>query len=214
MGTNVAILGDTGSVKAAIDRSSAVNSINPALATQVQSLSSTQDAWMVTTSPFATILASLTSSSATPAGATPATAAGPLGQMGQMFNGILGSSGGVKFGTVVQVTGQAMTKDAPTAKSLADVLTALVSIAAMSGGQMPGGAAGGGQNAQFAAIAQLLQNVKVTANGATINLAMSVPETQLENALKAMQAPAPIAKPAAPAAPKPAVVRPAITQGE
>src|SRR5580698_5396755 len=55
LGTTIAILGDTASVKAAIDRSAGVNSINPALAVQVQALSTTEDAWVVTTTPVASL---------------------------------------------------------------------------------------------------------------------------------------------------------------
>jgi hypothetical protein len=198
----IAAVGDSVSVKAAVDRSSGVNSISPALATQVQSLSTTEDAWIATVSPFASLLAGLTGGPTTGAAAGPAGAAGGLGQIGQMFNGIQSSSGGVKFGSTVLITGQALTTDAATAKSIADLMTALVSIAAMSGGQT-----GAGANSQMASLAQLLQNMKVTSDGPTVNLTMSVPEAQLENVINSLKAPAP-----APAIKR--TVKPAIIKGE
>ena len=94
LGTSIAVVGDTASVKAAIDRSSGANSINPALAVQVQSLSTTQDAWAVTTSPVASLIPGL---GAAPAGAP----ASPFAGIGQMFSSIQSSSGGIKFGTNV-----------------------------------------------------------------------------------------------------------------
>jgi hypothetical protein len=170
LGTSIAVVGDTASVKAAIDRSSLENSIDTALAVQVLALSTTQDAWAVTTSPVSSLIPGM---GATPANATPS----PLPQFAQMFNGIQASSGGIKFGSLVQITGQALTADAKTAKSLADVLQALVSIMSLAGGQDP----------QVAAMAQLLQGLKVTADGAAINLALSIPETQIETIVNGMK---------------------------
>jgi len=170
LGTTIAIAGDTASVKAAIDRSTGVNSITPALAAQVQTLSTTEDAWAVTSSPATLLIPGLSTTPAT--GGT-----SPFGGIGQMFSSIQSSSGGVKFGSTVVITGQATTTDAASAKSLADVFQALVSIAAMAGGQNP----------EVASIAQLLQGLKVTANGAVLNLALSIPETQLETILNGMK---------------------------
>lgn len=185
LGTTIAVVGDTASVKAAVDRAPKANSISPALAAQVQALSTTQDAWVVTTNPVSTLLAGLTG--AAPTTATPAPA-GPMSQFGPMFNSIQASSGGVKFGANIQITGQAITTDAANAKSLADVLTALASIAAM----------GAGQNPQMASMAQLVQSLKVTADGTAINLALSIPEGQIESILNGMKTPQtkPLLKPA------------------
>src|SRR6185437_5743984 len=55
-GTNIAIMGDVASVKAAIDRSASANSIDPALAAQVQTLSTTEDVWAVTSRSAAALL--------------------------------------------------------------------------------------------------------------------------------------------------------------
>jgi hypothetical protein len=166
LGTNIAIVGDIASVKAAIDRSPNANSINPALAVQVQTLSTTEDAWVVTNSPLTSLIPTLGAPSAA-----------PVSPFAGMFSSIQGSSGGVKFGTNVQITGQVLTTDAASATSLANVLQALVSIASMAGGQDP----------QIAALAQILQGMKVTADGAAINVALSIPETQVETILNNMK---------------------------
>lgn len=187
IGTTIAVSGDVASVKAAIDRSTGPNSINTALATQVQALSTTEDAWAVSDAPVSSLFSGVletgnpTGSSVKPAAPSPL----PMAQFAQMFNGIQGSSGGVKFGDTVVMTGQAVMTDAATAKSLADVLQALVSIASMAGGQNP----------EIASLAQILQSLKITADGATINLALSVPETQMESILNSMKNSAPVVKP-------------------
>ncbi len=198
LGTGIAIVGDTASVKGAIDRSTAgTNAINPALLAQVQALSAANDAWVASVNPISSLLASLTGP------ATPGAPASPISQFSAMFSSVQSTSGGIKFGTNVQITGQAITNDAVKAKSLADVLQALASIAAMSGAQ-PGAAAGPG-GAQMASMAAVLQNLKVTATGTTINVSLNVPEAQVESFVNAMKS-TQIAKPA----PKPAPIRPAI----
>ena len=189
LGTTIAIIGDTASVKAAVDRSSGVNSLSPALAVQIQTLSTTEDAWALTNAPFASLIPELGAASGTGTSS-------PVSQIGQMFSGIQASSGGIKFGTTVQITGQALTTDAATATSLANVIQALASIVSMAGTQ----------NAQAASMAQLLQGLKVTASGATVNLALSIPETQIETILNGLKNES---KPASKPASNP-TIRPAI----
>ena len=192
LGTTIAVAGDTASVKASVDRSTAVNSINPALAVQVQTLSTTEDAWAVTNSSAASLIPGLAS--------TPG-AGGFANQIGQIFSSIQSSSGGIKFGSMVVITGQALTNDAASAKSLADVAQALVAIVSMAGIQDP----------QAASFAQLLQTLKVTADGTTINLALSIPETQLEAVLNGMKNQAkPGVAPAIKHAGTPKAARPAV----
>lgn len=199
MGSTIAILGDVDSVKAAIDRSPHANSINPDLAAQVQKLSLNEDAWAVTTNSVSALLPGLVPGSAS-GSATPAptgAASGGLGQIAQMFKGIVGSNGGVKFGDTVVITGQAVTVDAQTAKSLSDVIQALASIASM---------AAAGNDPNMAAMAQLLQGLKVAADGVDVNLTLTVPETQLEAVINQMKQPRKLAPAARPRAPRPATV--------
>jgi len=177
-GTTIAALGDSASVKAAVDRSTAVNSIDPALAAQVQNLSTTEDAWAITIKPVSSLV---------PGTNAPGGVASPVSQIAQMLSAIQASSGGVKFGASVDMTGQAIAADANSATSLAAVAQALVSIVAM----------GAAQNPQAASVAPLLQSLQVTASGTAINLALSIPETQLETLLNGIKAAGnPAAKPA------------------
>ncbi len=162
-GTNIAIMGDVASVKAAIDRSASANSIDPALAAQVQTLSTNEDVWAVTSRSAAALIPGLGAVGGGSAAQNP---------FGQMFSGIQSSSGGVKFGSTVAITGQAVTTDAATAKSLADVIQGLAAIATMAGGQ---------NNPEMASVVQLLQGLTVAANGVDVNIALNIPETTLES---------------------------------
>src|SRR5438477_107630 len=56
IGSSIVVAGDTTSVKAALDRNSGSNSIDPALAARVQALSTTEDAWSVSMASLASLL--------------------------------------------------------------------------------------------------------------------------------------------------------------
>jgi hypothetical protein len=167
IGGSIAVTGNVVSVKAALDRSGGVNSIDPALAAQAQTLSTTEDAWSVS-------LASL--GSLIPGGAT---AAGGAGQTLQLVKNIQSSSAGLKFGGNVQFTAQAVADTPQDASALGDVIKMIASLAAMSAAS----------NADAAAIAQALQSLQVTTSGATVNLSASLPEAQVEALLSAALAP-------------------------
>src|SRR5208283_4149187 len=56
IGSTIAVAGDVASVTAALDRGSASNSIDPALAVQVNALSGSDDAWFVSSVPPSSLL--------------------------------------------------------------------------------------------------------------------------------------------------------------
>ena len=159
----IAIAGDVASVKAAVDRSAGPNSLaSPALAAQVQTLSTTYDAWSVS---IASLSALIPGGAAAAAGASQ-----PL----MLVKNIVSANSGVKFGANVQFAAQAVADTAANATSLADIVKMLAGLAAMSTA---------GQNNEGAAIAALLQSVQVTTDNTAVNIAATVPETQLEAAL-------------------------------
>lgn len=159
----IAIAGDVASVKAAVDRSSSTNSIPPALAAQVQTLSMNYDAWSVSNASLSALI---------PGGAIATGTSQPL----QLVKNIQSANSGVKFGANVQFAAQAVADTPANATSLADVVKMLAGLAAMSTA---------GQNNEGAAIAALLQSVQVTTDGTAVNIAATVPETQLEAVLNA-----------------------------
>ena len=169
----VAIAGDLTSVKAALDRSSGVNSISPALAAQVQALSTSQDAWSISLASLSALIPGGAAQGA--GGPTPGTATQAL----QLVKNIQSCSAGLKFGANVQFTAQAVADTPQDASALGDVIKMVASLAAMSGGT----------NKDAAAFAQLLQSLQVTTSGATVNLSASVPESQIEALLNSALTP-------------------------
>jgi hypothetical protein len=162
--SSIAVAGDIASVKAAIDRSTAANSLDPSLALKVNSLSS-QDEWLISTAPVASLL---------PANASGA-AQGPVAQVLPLIKSIQSFDGGVKFGDNVVVSGEAVTNDPKNALALSAV--------AKLGLTLLGSVASGQKDPRLTDLVALLQNMQLTTNGPALELTLSIPETQIENLL-------------------------------
>jgi hypothetical protein len=173
IGTSIAVLGDTASVKGALDRASGVNSIDPALAALAQSLSASDDAWSASTISIGSLIPNLGTGTET----------GNATKMTQLVKSIQSSSGGVQFGQNVVFNAQAVADTPQDASAVADLVRMVSALLSM----------GAAQNPQAGAAAQLLQNLQVTTTGATVNLTASIPEAQIEAALKFVSAKNPAA---------------------
>ena len=158
--STLVVAGDVANVKAAIDRRSGGPTIPVTLAAQVNQLSSSQDAWAISTVPPATLKS--------PAAAAPS---GSGATVQNALQKIESASGGVKFGSVVVLTGQALTATPQDASSLGDVLKLLVSVAQVQASQHPEAAA-------------LAQSLVVSTQGSTVKITLSVPEGQIQQLVK------------------------------
>jgi hypothetical protein len=156
LGSAIAVAGDVADVKAAIDRQGKAAELPPAVIAQMNQLSATEDAWFLTTVPPAT----LQKHAGTVAG-VPANAAQNILQQVQA------ASGGVKFGSNVQLNVQAQADNAQDAAGMAGVLQLLVNLAQANSAKNPQGAAA-------------LQNLTVSASGTAVNIALTLPEDQFQ----------------------------------
>jgi hypothetical protein len=146
-------------VKAALDRRNSTKSfISAALTTKVNELSTSQDAWAV----------SLVSPS-TLGGAGHIGVPGLANQ--NVMQTVQQASGGVKFGSVVTLNGEAVTATAQDATTLAGVFQFLVSVAQMHATENPDAAA-------------LMKALTVSAQGQTVKVALAVPAQQFEGLLR------------------------------
>jgi hypothetical protein len=157
--STLVVAGDLANVKAAIDRRAGGPTIPTALVAQVNQLSSAEDAWAISTVPPSTLRPSAAGSPA----------AGPNVQ--NALQKIESASGGVKFGSVVVVTGQAQAATPQDASSLGDVMKLFVNMAQMSAAQHPEAAA-------------LAQSLVVTTQGSTVKITLSLPEDQFQQLVK------------------------------
>jgi hypothetical protein len=157
--STLVIAGAPAVVKAAIDRRSSANSINPALAVKVNELSTTQDAWVTTIVPPASLK---------PPARSPAV---PEVTQQQAFEKIQEASLGVKFGANVVVNAEAVAQTAQDATTIGDVVKFLASVLQLRANERPEAAA-------------LLQSLTVTTQGPTLNVSVSLPAQQFENLVK------------------------------
>ncbi|MDQ6704954.1 MAG: hypothetical protein M3Z85_03190 [Acidobacteriota bacterium] len=149
------IAGDLASVQAALDRRAAASSIDPALAARVHTLSTTQDAWTVSIAP-------LSAFSKMPIGDP--TLQGAF--QGDLLKKVQQTSGGIRFGETVSITGEALATSNQDASALGDVVKFLAGMIQV--------------NAQDLPVTSLVRNLNVTSSGNTLKLNLSIKEDQLE----------------------------------
>jgi hypothetical protein len=157
--STLVVAGDLANVKAAIDRRNGGRTIPIALADQVNQLGSTQDAWAISTVPPSTLKP--------PAAAPPASGV----NIQNAIQKVQSASGGVKFGAVVVVTGQAQAATPQDASSVGDVLKLFVSMAQLQASQHPEAAA-------------LAQSLVVSTQGSTLKITLSLPSEQIQQLVK------------------------------
>jgi hypothetical protein len=157
--STLVVAGDLANVKAVIDRRHGGPTISAKLAAQASQLSSTQDAWAISTVPPSTLQP--------PAAAPPAAGA----DLQNALQKIESASGGVKFGSVVVLTGQAQAATPQDASSLGDVLQLFVNMAQLQAAKRPEAAA-------------LAQSLVVSTQGSTVKITLSLPEGQFQQLVK------------------------------
>jgi hypothetical protein len=167
LGPNILVAGDLQMVKAAIDRRTQANTLDPQLITKVNSLSASQDAWAVSIAP----LSSLNSGS----GADPMLQ-GALG--GDIFKKITETSSGIKFGSLIQLTTELVAMDEKNATALGDVLKFLAGMVAMNAGSPKGAPS---------VLVTILQSLNVQTEGNVVNVTISAREDQIEGLVNSMQ---------------------------
>lgn len=166
--STLAVAGDVASVKAAIDRRNTPEPLSAALMVQVNQWSTAEDAWAVAATPLANLKFPVNPSNP------------PNPAIQNAFQNIQQAAGGVQFGVKsgdpIVWTGQLQADTAQNALSVAGVVQLLASFAKMQAQQ---------KNPQAA---DILRSLSVTSSGNQVNLSLSVPEAQAEQALKAKAA--------------------------
>jgi hypothetical protein len=172
LNATLVIAGDVANVKAAIDRPASGQSLPSAVIAQVNQWSASQDAWLVTTVPPATL------ASAAGTGVLP----GFGGNAQGVFQQVQQAAAGVKFGNSVVGTAALQTDTAPNATQLANALQFLVNMAQMQAGQ---------NNAQLASLAQ---GLAVAAQANIVKITVTLPQAQFQQLLQQRKKAAPAAR--------------------
>jgi hypothetical protein len=171
LGTTTAVAGDLASVKAAVDRKTNPSSIDPALAVKVNQLSGSLDEWFISTAAPSTLIP--------PAVFSDNNVKGPAAQVLPLLKSIQSFDGGVKLTDSVAFNAEALTSDPKNAAALQAVINLGLTLVS---------AANTNNDPNLADIVKLLQSMKVTLDGSTVQLALSVPESQVEAFLNAASA--------------------------
>ncbi len=156
--SGIAVAGDEASVKAAIDRSQgAAAPVDSDTVGRVNALSSKYDAWFFSTVPAANFTGSL-----------------PMPNVGggnnnNMIEGILQTSGGMKLGSNVEISGEALTRSDKDATALMNVMQFLAGMIQMNRDK-PGADK----------FANMLDSLKVNTQGSTMKFSLTLPEADVE----------------------------------
>jgi hypothetical protein len=164
LSSTLVIAGDMANVKAAIDRPGTGQSLPSAVLTQVGQWSGAEDAWIVTTVPLGSLLPSGT-------GAGAGSGSAGVNPMAGVMQQVLQMAGGVKFGNSVVGTAAIQSDNAADATQLANTLQFVVNLMQM---QSQSKSQGSSQ------LASLAQGFSVNAQGATVNVTVTLPEAQFQ----------------------------------
>jgi hypothetical protein len=153
--TGVAVMADLPTLQQIIANRMAPVALNPDLESRIEAVSADNDAWFVSL------------------GQTGALAQHMLNEAGpqaQAFKSVTQSSGGIRFGQVIQASFQATTRSPQDANALADVVRFLASMVQMQSQQDP----------RAAILAPALNSMTLETTGNTLHCSVSIPEKSLE----------------------------------
>jgi hypothetical protein len=151
------IIGDEANVKGAIDRRTGSAIPDTAVFRKATSLMDRYDAWMSSNAPV-------------PTAATTPHPGAPVQVPVQALQGILETSGGVKFDSVIAFEGEAVTRSEKDAQALMDMVRFMTSLLQMNGQQNP----------QVKQIEAVLNSLEMRAEASTVRFSLRVPEADLE----------------------------------
>ena len=163
---SIAIAGDLDSVRGAIGRrNTADGALDAGLSGKIGTASATQDAWVVSIVPissFANVVPNKNVSGAL---------------QGDLIKGIQQSSGGVKFGSTIEISGELTARTDQDATSLADVVRFFMNMAQMNSNG-------------HAELGALLKTLTVNTEANAVKVSLAIPEIEMEMLFKmAHQAP-------------------------
>ena len=157
------MLGDTGEVKAALDRRGQAGGLEAGLAAKIDQLSAAHDVWMVSKAPVSEFAGVVEDRHAS----------GML--KGDLWKKIRQASGGIKFGSMVTMAAEAEAQTAQDAAALADVARFFVGMFQL---QSP-------QNVPEP-IAKMFRNASVTSAGNTVKVNFEMPSVELETLVQGL----------------------------
>jgi len=162
---STALLGDIGSVKAAIERWKANAPASDALLSKVRDVSAANDFWFVTLVPVSEFALAMPDPNLSGA------------MKGNLLAGISQASGGVRFGDTVAFSAEAVARSDKDAQALVDVVKFVAGMVQLNRQQ----------NSTADQVSSLLDNLNCKATGNVTTISLAIPETQLEQMLQSLR---------------------------
>jgi len=176
LGATEAVAGDLASVKGALDRSASGGALDASFTAQINTLSLTEDAW---------ILSTVSPASLVPAPAAQNDTPNPLAQASQFLAAVTSLSGGVKFGETVPVNLNLVANSPQNAEALANVVKFIAGMAVSGAGQ---------SNTPQASALDWLKSLQVSTTGTKVDVSLAIPESQIEALIGTAKKPAAAAR--------------------
>ncbi|HUS06154.1 MAG TPA: hypothetical protein VMZ52_07660 [Bryobacteraceae bacterium] len=164
---STAIAGDPQMVKSALDRRQGGAPLDAGMAAKVNEFSGRYDIWMVSSAPVSQFAGRMPDRQLSGA------------MKGDMLRGIEQTSGGIRFGTIIQVGGEAVTRSEKDAAALLDVVKFLTGMLQLNR-----------EKPDAAKFATLLDTLELKSEANVMKFNLSVPEADVEKLLTAPKAPA------------------------
>lgn len=159
--SNTAVAGDQALVKSALDRRTSAASLDPKLVAKIQEVSNKYDAWMVSLAPVSTFAGHMPDKNLN----------GAL--KGDVMQGIEMTSGGVSFGSTVNLYAEAVTRSEKDAQALMDVAKFLTGMIQLNR-----------DKAEVQQIASLLDTLDLKVSSNTVSMSLAIPEANLEKMVR------------------------------
>jgi len=153
--TGVAVMADLPSLQQIIANRTAPVALNSDLASRIEAVGANNDAWFVALGQ---------------GGAFAQHMLNEAGPQAQAFRSVTQSSGGIRFGQVIEASFQATTRSAQDANALADVVRFLASMVQMQSQEDP----------RAAILAPALNSMALSTAGNTVHFSVSIAEKSLE----------------------------------
>ena len=159
--SNSAVMGDLTSVQSAIGRRKNNLPPDPGLVARLGNVRTNNDFWFTTLVPISEFADAMPNENLQGA------------MKGNLMQGITQASGGIKFGSTINISGEAVTRSDKDAQALMDVVRFLIDMIQQNKTQ----------NSTTAQVSDLMDGLDLQSNGSTVKMALSLPETQLEQLL-------------------------------
>lgn len=153
--TGVAVMADVPTLEQIIANRAAPAALNPDLERKIEAVGADNDAWFVSLGAGGVLAHHMLEE------------AGP---QAQAFQSVTQSSGGIRFGQMIQASFEAVTRSAQDANALSDVIRFLASMVQMRQQDDP----------RAAILAPALNSMALSTAGNTVHFSLVVPEKSLE----------------------------------